>query len=231
MNRRRGGDQVIPRPASWRAGETPPWVDAITPQSFPTCAQLVERIAAHKQHGENNSVEFSQEWVASARSSAVLVPLVETSDGPSFVLTKRAVHLKNHSGEVSFPGGRVEEGESVHAAAVRESFEEIGLDPRHVAIVGELDALTTFVSNSVIVPVVARVSSIEDLQANAEEVSRIFVVPIIEFLRGDTYRNEWWLTPRGDINIHFFELDDETIWGATARIIRQFIEIAVVPSV
>ena len=113
---------------------------------------------------------------------------------------------------------------------MRESFEEIGLDPRHVVIVGELDALTTFVSNSVIVPVVARVSSIEDLQANAEEVSRIFIVPIIEFLRGDTYRNEWWLTPRGDINIHFFELDDETIWGATARIIRQFIEIAVVPS-
>lgn len=230
MKRRRGGDQVIPRPTTWRAGDIPHWVEAGSSQSFPSSAQLAARISAYQQPSENSSVEFSQEWVASARSSAVLVPVVDTANGPSFILTKRAAHLKNHSGEVSFPGGRVEEGESVHAAAVRESFEEIALDPKHVHIVGELDALTTFVSNSVIVPVVALVSSVENLCANTEEVSRILLVPIAEFLRADTYRNEWWLTPRGDINIHFFELDDETIWGATARIIRQFIEVAVVPT-
>jgi 8-oxo-dGTP pyrophosphatase MutT (NUDIX family) len=157
----------------------------------------------------------------------VLVPVVQTSVGPSLILTKRAAHLKNHRGEISFPGGRVEESESHQDAALRETEEEIALLRSNVVIVGQLDALTTFVSNSVIVPVVAVVQTLNELVANEAEVSRIMVVPIAELMRPDTYRNEWWPTARGDLNIHFFELDNETIWGATARIIRQFIDVCV----
>jgi hypothetical protein len=82
----------------------------------------------------------------------------------------------------------------------------------------------------VIVPVVGHVHTVNELVANADEVSRIMVVPIAELMRPDTYRNEWWPTARGDLNIHFFTLDDETIWGATARILRQFIDVAIAPS-
>ncbi|MEY3805493.1 MAG: hypothetical protein RIR69_305 [Actinomycetota bacterium] len=228
MNTRRGGNQVIPRPESWRLGDVPSWIDFSLRSPIPDAATLAERVNNHVP-SQRTSLEMTQEWVASARSSAVLVPVVDTDSGPSFLLTKRADHLKNHRGEVSFPGGRVEESESIHAAALRETEEEVALASTHVRIVGELDPLTTFVSNSVIVPVVGVVSSLDGLCANPDEVAKILIVPISELVLSKTYHNEWWETPRGDLNIHFFDLDDETIWGATARIIRQFIEVAVAP--
>lgn len=229
MNKRRGGNQVIPRPESWRLGQIPSWIDCSLHSPIPDLDTLAQRIN-NRAPSNRSTLEMSQEWVASARSSAVLVPLVETENGPSFLLTKRADHLKNHRGEVSFPGGRVEEAESIRAAALRETEEEVALSSQYVRIVGELDPLTTFVSNSVIVPVVGVVSSLEGLSANEGEVSKILIVPISELVLSQTYHNEWWPTPRGDLNIHFFDLDDETIWGATARIIRQFIEVAVAPA-
>jgi 8-oxo-dGTP pyrophosphatase MutT (NUDIX family) len=193
----------------------------------PDVEVIVQRIANRGINTQVTTQEFSQEWISTARLSAVLVPVVQTSVGPSLILTKRAAHLKNHRGEISFPGGRVEESESHQDAALRETEEEIALLRSNVVIVGQLDALTTFVSNSVIVPVVAVVQTLNELVASEAEVSRIMVVPIAELMRPDTYRNEWWPTARGDLNIHFFELDNETIWGATARIIRQFIDVCV----
>ena len=226
MTTRRGGDQVIPRPSQWRLGENPWWVGEQN-MCVPDVEVIVQRIANRGITAQVTTQEFSQEWISTARLSAVLVPVVQTSVGPSLILTKRAAHLKNHRGEISFPGGRVEESESHQDAALRETEEEIALLRSNVVIVGQLDALTTFVSNSVIVPVVAVVQTLNELVANEAEVSRIMVVPIAELMRPDTYRNEWWPTARGDLNIHFFELDNETIWGATARIIRQFIDVCV----
>ena len=226
MTTRRGGDQVIPRPSQWRLGENPWWVGEQN-MCVPDVEVIAQRIANRGITAQVTTQEFSQEWISTARLSAVLVPVVQTSVGPSLILTKRAAHLKNHRGEISFPGGRVEESESHQDAALRETEEEIALLRSNVVIVGQLDALTTFVSNSVIVPVVAVVQTLNELVASEAEVSRIMVVPIAELMRPDTYRNEWWPTARGDLNIHFFELDNETIWGATARIIRQFIDVCV----
>jgi len=223
---RRGGDQVIPRPPQWRLGENPWWVGEQN-MCVPDVEVIVQRIANRGITAQVTTQEFSQEWISTARLSAVLVPVVQTPVGPSLILTKRAAHLKNHRGEISFPGGRVEESESHQDAALRETEEEIALLRSNVVIVGQLDALTTFVSNSVIVPVVAVVQTLNKLVANEAEVSLIMVVPISELMRPDTYWNEWWPTARGDLNIHFFELDNETIWGATARIIRQFIDVCV----
>lgn len=227
---RRGGEQIIPRPAEWKLGESPSWLREHTVHPFPEIEDIARRIASRDVSSKVTSQEFSQEWIATARQSAVLVPIVGTEDGPAVILTKRAHHLKNHRGEISFPGGRVEEAETSHDAALRETEEEIGLLHNNVDIVGELDALTTFVSNSVIVPVVAIVHTLNELVPNPDEVSRIMIVPLSELMRPDTYRNEWWPTARGDLNIHFFELDDETIWGATARILRQLIDVALAPA-
>lgn len=229
MTTRRGGDQVIPRPPEWKLGESPFWLQEHSDVHIPDITDIAQRIAQRDVSTKVTTQEFSQEWIATARLSAVLVPIVHTEHGPSVILTKRADHLKNHKGEISFPGGRVEEAETVHAAAIRETEEEIGLLPHNLNIVGELDALTTFVSNSVIVPTVAIVHTLNELVPNAGEVSRIMIVPLAELMRSDTYRNEWWPTPRGDLNIHFFELHDETIWGATARILRQLIDVAIAP--
>jgi hypothetical protein len=90
---------------------------------------------------------------------------------------------------------------------------------------GKLDPHATFVSNSLIVPIVAIVDSSAQFVANESEVSRILIVPLTELVQENSYDNEWWITPRGELNIHFFYLDDETIWGATGRILRQMFDI------
>jgi 8-oxo-dGTP pyrophosphatase MutT (NUDIX family) len=222
--RRRGGDQVIPRPAQWRNGDAPSWFSHDRAMLH-NMSHVLSAVSSHVVNRNEDSSEMSQEWVSTARVSAVLVALVDHPDGPSVILTRRTDHLRNHPGQISFPGGRVEESESVHEAAVREAHEEIGLIPEHVHIIGELDPLTTFVSNSLIIPVVARVEGLPTFVLQETEVARVFMTPLHNLAREDTYRNEWWERPQGDINIHFFELDDETVWGATGRILRQLIDV------
>ena len=224
MIRRRGGNQVIPRPTQWREGESPSWLAKSNP-GLHDYAHVLKALSSHVVDRNEDSVEMSQEWVNTARVSAVLVAIVETDEGPQVILTRRAEHLRNHPGQISFPGGRVEESESVHEAAVREAHEEVNLNPEHVHIIGELDPLTTFVSNSLIIPIVARVDGLPSFVIQETEVARVFLTPLHELAREDTYRNEWWARPQGDINIHFFELDDETVWGATGRILRQLVDV------
>jgi 8-oxo-dGTP pyrophosphatase MutT (NUDIX family) len=164
--------------------------------------------------------------LAGARQSAVLVALFDAGGGPEVVLTRRARHLRDHRGEVSFPGGRIEPGETPVAAALREADEEIALDPALVTVIGELDHLATLASRSAIAPVVGRLDGRPELKAAAGEVDRILNVPLAELLRSDTYREEVWGSDIGERTIHFFELSDETVWGATARMLVQLLAIA-----
>lgn len=161
------------------------------------------------------------------RPSAVLVLLADDDDGDAGVLlTRRSAALRNHSGEISFPGGRLDPGETPEEAALREAAEEVGLDPALVDVVGELDHLATVVSRSHIVPIIARTRSQLPLRPTSSEVERVLWVPLVELVRVDTYRAERWTLPWGPAQgrpsartLHFFELDDETVWGATAHIL------------
>jgi hypothetical protein len=94
------------------------------------------------------------------------------------------------------------------------------LAPDAVEVVGELDHVVTVVSNSYIVPVVARIDRLPPWRLNPAEVDRVLRVPLAEFLRLDTYRPEWWVLPTGEFLVHFFELEDETVWGATGRMLH-----------
>jgi 8-oxo-dGTP pyrophosphatase MutT (NUDIX family) len=162
------------------------------------------------------------------RPSAVLVLLADDAVGNAGVLlTRRSTALRNHAGEISFPGGRIDPGETEVAAALREAHEEVGLDPAAVDIVGELDHLATVVSRSHIVPVIGRVAAQLSLAPQSPEVERVLWVPLAELVRADTYRAERWVVAAGlggaqdsrERVLYFFELDDETVWGATARIL------------
>ncbi len=158
------------------------------------------------------------------RPSAVLVLLADGADGNAGVLlTRRSTELRNHAGQISFPGGRIDQGETEIQAALREANEEIGLDPAVVEVVGELDHLATIVSRSHIVPVVAHVPTQLALMPASPEVERVLWVPLAEFCRADTYRAEQWTVPwdsdAPERVLYFFELDDETVWGATAHIL------------
>jgi 8-oxo-dGTP pyrophosphatase MutT (NUDIX family) len=214
---RQGGDQVIPRPRNWRPGEAAPWAGAR--EQLADLDEILRRIAGRGAGAPPLAP------LAGGRPSAVLVALFDAGAGPEVVLTRRARHLRNHHGEVSFPGGRIEPGETPVAAALREADEEVALDPALVTVIGELDHLATLASRSVIAPVVGRVGGRPELKADTGEVDRILTVPLAELLRSDTYHEEVWGSDIGERTIHFFELDDETVWGATARMLVQLLAI------
>lgn len=204
---RRGGQQIIPRPPVWSSGPAAPW---------PT--------GAHPRYDDVVSVVPATEEPVlpafpEARHAAVLVLLHDASDGPELLLTRRSWEMRSHRGEISFPGGRMDPGETPLDTALREAHEEVGLDPSSVAVVGELEHLNTVGSRSYIVPKVATIDRRPELAAMTIEVERVLWVPLHELTLPGTYRSERWGTPPTDRLLHFFELDDETIWGATAHII------------
>jgi mutator protein MutT len=213
---RAGGAQIIPRPPRWAPGRPPPWAGATI--DHVDLDALLDRIRG--RHPAAAPV------FPGARSSAVLIALFDGPEGAEVILTRRAQHLTTHKGEVSFPGGRLDPGETPQQAALREAWEEVSLDPREVTLVGELDHLATVVSRSLIVPVVGSLARRPELRATSE-VDRILTVPLVDLLRPGTYREELWGDPPLDRAIHFFELDDETVWGATARMLVQLLGITV----
>lgn len=160
------------------------------------------------------------------RPSAVLVALADGDDGAEVLLTRRSESLTSHRGEISFPGGRIDAGETFVDAALREAHEEVALDPSIVRVSGSLDSISTMVTRSFIVPVVGSLDRHPDLLPAADEVDRILWVPLAELTRADTFREEIWPYDGQLRPMFFFELDDETIWGATARILHQLLRVA-----
>lgn len=160
------------------------------------------------------------------RISAVLVTIADGPDGAEVLLTRRSESLNSHRGEVSFPGGRIDPGETFEAAALREAHEEVALDPEDVELNGRLDPISTMVTRNYIVPVIGTVGRRPTLHPAAHEVDRIFWVPLTELARADTFREERWPIDDSHRPMFFFELDDETIWGATARILHQLLRVA-----
>ncbi|MFZ9481667.1 MAG: NUDIX hydrolase [Ilumatobacteraceae bacterium] len=161
-----------------------------------------------------------------ARPSAVLVLLADGPDGAEVLLTRRTMQLSSHRGEVSCPGGRLDSGESYEEAAVRETWEEVGIDRSHIDLVGRLDPIATVVSRSWIVPVVGVTDERHDPVPQVAEVDRAFWHPLADLTRPGTFREEIWRLERGEWPVYFFELDDETVWGATARILHQVLQLA-----
>jgi 8-oxo-dGTP pyrophosphatase MutT (NUDIX family) len=204
---RPGGRQIIPRPVEWSDGPSAPW----TPGATATLDAVLSSVPGHDGPLLPSFPE--------ARHSAVLVLLHDGPAGPEVLLTRRSWELRNHRGEVSFPGGRMDPGETALDAALREAHEEVGLEPDLVRPHGELEHLNTVVSRSYIVPKVAIVGERPPLRPHEPEVERVMWVPLAEFTRRDTYRSEQWGNmPVGRV-LHFFHLDDETVWGATAHMI------------
>lgn len=166
------------------------------------------------------TIAHEPDWMARAMPSAVLVPVFE-EDGETWMLfTRRAQHLRNHRGEVSFPGGRQDPGESLVETALREAREEIGLDPARVEVIGELDHLMTFTSKTAIVPYVGVLPGRPlDLVPNPDEVELVLTLPVRELLHEDTFHQEVWNFLGGERPMMFFDVVGDTIWGATARIL------------
>ena len=162
------------------------------------------------------------------RPSAVLILLADGANGAEVLLTRRSMTVNSHRGEVCFPGGRLDSGEDSRTAALRETHEEVGVLPSAVTVVGELYPIGTYVSRSWIVPIVGHIAEPLALQACTSEVDRAFWVPLHDLTQPGIFREEWWpLFGDGrERPIYFFNVDGETVWGATARMLHQLLRVA-----
>ena len=163
---------------------------------------------------------------SSLTDSAVLVPLFEKDGRCHIVFTKRTDHLTHHKGQISFPGGgRHQEDRSLLETALRESREEIGLKESDVDILGELDDAATVTSLYRIVPFVGIIPYPYAFEADKFEVEEVFTVPLDD-LRNSAIRKLENVT-FGDttIEMYTYELDGRVIWGATAWMLNQLLEI------
>ena len=164
----------------------------------------------------------------SARCSAVLVPLRGSADEPDrleVVLTRRAEELGHHAGQVSFPGGGIEQEDAgPEEAALREAEEELGIPPARVELIGRLDDMLT-VTGFHVVPVVGVIAPDLILRPDANEVARVFAVPLGALMQADRWerREHNWRGSR--VQAWHLPWDGEDVWGATAYMLRGLIEI------
>lgn len=157
-------------------------------------------------------------------NSAVMAPLFERDGELLILLTRRSWTLRSHAGEVSFPGGRQDPGETLWETAMREADEEIALPVGSAVQIGELDRLQTISSGSSVYPFVAFVEDLPNLTPNPGEVDRILEVPLSELTAPGVFREELWSIPDWGVRpITFFELEGDTVWGATATMLRQLL--------
>ncbi|MFC6615027.1 NUDIX hydrolase [Halopenitus salinus] len=159
------------------------------------------------------------------REAAVLAPVLHREGDPHLLFTKRADHLGEHPGQMSFPGGgREPRDETLRDTALREADEEIGLAAAEAGIRGRLDDITT-VTGYAIRPFVAEVPDREYVP-DEREVAEIVFLPVSELTDRSNYESERRDHPEhGDIRIHFFSVEGYTVWGATGRMLAQLLEL------
>lgn len=153
------------------------------------------------------------------RLAAVLVPIIVHETGPTVLLTRRADHLNSHSGQVAFPGGKLEPGETLVEAALREAEEEVGLDRSFVDVAGFLDPYETGTGFRIL-PVISFVRPGFSLTADPGEVAEMFEVPLAFLLDEDNHERHsvFW---RGKRRAYYaMPYEGHYIWGATAGMIR-----------
>jgi 8-oxo-dGTP pyrophosphatase MutT (NUDIX family) len=157
--------------------------------------------------------------------AAVLLPLFGWPEDPGLIFTERRADLRRHAGEISFPGGRQDEGDADFAAtALREAEEEIGLDPSVVALSGALSPTTTFATGFRIYPFVGRIPDPEELtlEPSPEEVETVLAFSLEKLRAGYEMRR---LVRRGvPLHTPTYEVEGHMIWGATARILGELLD-------
>jgi 8-oxo-dGTP pyrophosphatase MutT (NUDIX family) len=157
--------------------------------------------------------------------AAVLLPLFLKGGEFHLLFTKRTPHLTHHSGEISFPGGvrEASDPDSI-SAALRETWEEIGILPCDVEVLGELDDCHS-IHNYRVTPVVGIFPADYTLTVNEAEIERIIEVPLSHFGKSGVFRTEDWQWQGKRRAMYFYMHGEDEIWGLTARILKQFLDV------
>ena len=237
----RTGPQVIPRPPVHRPGGPAPWSDLPTAgRASVALADVVAAVSGRDRSGDAAATatevsEFSRTFADAfpgANPAAVLVALFEEAGEARVLLTVRSARLRSHQGEVAFPGGKLDPDEGVDDGARREAFEEVGIDPSLVTVVGHLTAMPTVSSNTLMTPVVAVLGGRPATTPAPDEVARVFDVALADLLADGVFAEELWAVPGrpgmdglpgGEFPVWFFSVAGETVWGATARVLTELL--------
>jgi 8-oxo-dGTP pyrophosphatase MutT (NUDIX family) len=217
---RRGGAQKIPRPPTIRLGPAAPWA-GLSPEAVRLpLAEVRRRCLAFPAPARPPQVFDVQ-------AAAVLVPLFEAGGETRVILTRRPDTMPSHRGDVAFPGGKAhpEIDPTLRDAALREAEEEVGLPRVAVEVVAELDTISTVTSRFLVAPFVGVVGERFELRPDPREVERVFDVALSELMADGVHRVEHWGTGVLTRDVHIFELEDETVWGLTARILSGFLTL------
>ena len=166
--------------------------------------------------------------ISTLRPAAALILIYPHDDTWHMPLTVRGSNLRHHTGQVSLPGGRLDPGESVEQAALREAHEEIGVTPADVDVLGRLTPLPVYVSGHLLTPVVGVMFRRPDFNLHSHEVERLIEVPIAVLREPD--RVLWeertrTLPPQGVMNVPYFDVRDARVWGATAMVLAEFVAL------
>lgn len=235
--------QTIPEPTGIKVGRPAPWSSLpITARRGLTLDVVRERLAAANRLLINSnppdepaelSVVADDTPVPITLRSAVLAALFEEGGEAQLVLTRRAMTLRHHRGEIALPGGRCDLEETPTETALREAREEIGLEPSSVTPLAWLSPIVTFASSSSIWPIVGTLDRRPTFSIATAEVDRAFTVSLSDLVAEGAFLEERWsrLEARpgadddGYFPIYFFRVPGEVIWGATARVVAELLAL------
>lgn len=178
-----------------------------------------KRLASHLQAFPQATIPLG-----SLRPAAVLLPLYQR-DGLDYLLfTERTAHLEHHAGEISFPGGGHDAGDTnLRATALRETEEELGIARTQIRILGRLDDFYS-IHGYHVVPFVGTIPTPDDLQHDPFEIAGTFEAPLEHFRDPSVHRVEDWQHRGRTHLVDFYQFEQHVIWGLTAAILRQFLE-------
>lgn len=242
----------IPRPAGARPGGPAPWAHLPSARRRGITLDEVRRALSERATrpralgGPRDVMDAELPAGGDARPAAVLCLLFEEANEANVVLTRRSPHLRAHGGEVSFPGGRLQPGELPLQAALREAREEIGVDVAGIQVIGELTPLTTQRSPALVHCFVGTFPGPgpggRAFTPDASEVDKVFWAPLALLVADGVFHEELWPAPGrgtpgpgpgGDEGqrhraVPFFSLGDDTVWGATGRLLTELLSAVLV---
>ncbi len=181
---------------------------------------------AHRRMLPNGRNLYPEPGLQNMVQSSVLIPLISDNGIVHTCLIRRPSGMRNHGGQIAFPGGRYETWDNnLEQTALREAFEEIGLVNHQIEVIGALTPIYVQVSNFTINPFVGWCEKMPHFKIDNREVDELFLIPLEKLLLPATKKSKQVTTPRGSFEVPGFDIDAVFIWGATAMILSEFNEI------